>query len=150
MANVRVCVDESSMAFSKNKLVTGIVFFDFEKYQFPQKEWNDFVVVILTWWLDALKNIVAKGYKAEEFRFMDGPMCIEVTVLSGDRCKIACIDERNDDGPEFSGTYSLAEIFDSVISTARAVCDICRARNWESDDIDDLNQVIRALSRVQS
>jgi len=49
--------DPVSIDFSKSQAVTGVVFFDFGSFQFPEKGWNDFIVVVLSWWLIALKRI---------------------------------------------------------------------------------------------
>jgi len=43
----------------------------FQDSSFPEKNWNDFILKILHWWLEALKNL-AKDKKTE-FHFMDGP-----------------------------------------------------------------------------
>jgi len=46
---ISVKTDPVSIDFSNSQAVTGVVFFDFGSFQFPEKGWNDFIVVVLSW-----------------------------------------------------------------------------------------------------
>ncbi|MCG8419070.1 MAG: hypothetical protein MJE77_14135, partial [Proteobacteria bacterium] len=48
--------DESTLEQSDNasRSITGDLYFDFDGFPFPAERWNDFVVVIIAWWLAAL------------------------------------------------------------------------------------------------
>jgi hypothetical protein len=64
MINPQVCIVDQSMEISRKGTVTGVIFFDFDGYQFPEANWNDSVIVVLTWWLSDLISLL-KGEKSE-------------------------------------------------------------------------------------
>jgi hypothetical protein len=72
-----VHVDRSSFEKSADDLVTGIVFVEVNGVAFPDRHWNDFVVVILSWWLEALGRVPGSS-TPQICSFMDGPFHFEV------------------------------------------------------------------------
>lgn len=64
-------IDLDSLEESGSK-ITGIIFLQLGERAFPEERWNDFVAVILSWWLAAIKN------HKNEFFFMDGSFSFKV------------------------------------------------------------------------
>ena len=56
----------------------GDIFFEFEKGFFPGENWNDFILIILDWWINAVLDLVDK--KKTELDFMDGPYAISISL----------------------------------------------------------------------
>jgi hypothetical protein len=82
---MRIVFDPNTLHQSKMGSVTGVVYFDFDaNRQFPMAGWNDVVVVVATWWIDAFRQIVG-GQIGAEFLFMDGP-CWITAVPQGYVC----------------------------------------------------------------
>jgi hypothetical protein len=146
MDTITVHIEAMSFQKSKSQAVTGIIFFDFGSYQFPEKGWDDFVVVVLSWWLSALKNIVFGESKYEELKFMDGPQYIAVKKLSNALCVIECFDKRKGGSAEFTGQYQLTEVLRSVMHSAKATYSVCSQNGWDSDDIDELGKIITQIN----
>src|SRR5216683_4800578 len=54
---VRISFDPSTLHQSRSGSITGVVYFEFSpEWQFPSLGWNDFVVVLASWWMVALKS----------------------------------------------------------------------------------------------
>ena len=77
--------------------ITGVVYFEFNpERQFPSLRWSDFVVVLASWWMVALKEII-EGAAEVELRFMDGPYWITVVSQEG-ALLLRCTENRRDAG----------------------------------------------------
>lgn len=71
-----------------NGLSTGIIYFEYSTEYFPRKDWNDFLDVILNWWMEELVlNLKLKKNKFD-FQFMDGSYKLEMDFNSADICHI--------------------------------------------------------------
>ncbi|MCP4256384.1 MAG: hypothetical protein GY774_02525 [Planctomycetes bacterium] len=57
-------------------MTTGEIWFEIGEDAFPEESWNDFVVIILSWWIESLNNFIIGVMKEIEFSFMDGPFTI--------------------------------------------------------------------------
>ena len=90
---MRIVFDPSTLHQSDGGSVIAVVYFDFgADRQFPVAGWNDFVVVIASWWVAALENI-AEAQEEPELRFMDGPNWIAVFPRGASR-RLRCIEDR--------------------------------------------------------
>ncbi|MDA4848906.1 hypothetical protein [Hoeflea poritis] len=139
MRNCVVKTDENSYEKKSDSLVTGIVYFEFDEHQFPEKNWSDFVIVLLGWWLTAVAKIHSNRSDAEHLEFMDGPFYIELNRIDEENVSIACF-ERDVSKPEYLMEFSASELFDQILDASRAALICCSKNNWDDDDI-------RALAR---
>lgn len=48
----------SLLTYDNNRPSTGEIYFQFEDFAFPEKGWNDFVDVILNWWIHNLIELI--------------------------------------------------------------------------------------------
>jgi len=56
---LRICFDPGTLHRSRSGSITGVVYFEFSPgRQFRSLGWNDFVVVLASWWMVALKEII--------------------------------------------------------------------------------------------
>lgn len=147
MDTIKVKTDTSSLGRSTNQSITGVVFFDFGIYRFPEKGWNDVIVVVLGWWLSSLENIVVGRSDRGEFRFMDGPLYIRINKLKNGSCRVECLDKGVDESIEYSGCYQFEEVLESVLDAAKSTSYDCSQLGWNSDDVDKLNSLIAKLSK---
>lgn len=138
MSAIRLVTAPESYAQSKSGSVTGIIFFDFDDFKFPEDGWNDFVLVVLTWWLNAIDNLMFSGVIAEELRFMDGPFFLRVERTSGAFCDVGCYDERSKEPVQLSRGHTLSRIADIVIDAAKKVVSECSDRKWKTKDVLEL------------
>ena len=67
---------KNDVFFSNHTLTTGI-YFAIDELCFPDAEWTDYTVTILSWWCKALYKIYDKARAKARFIFMDGDCYIE-------------------------------------------------------------------------
>jgi len=74
---IQIIFNEDTVEISENGSITGEVFFQLDDRFFPFENWNDFIVVILTWW-NKSANILANASAGTtaNFSFMDGPYIV--------------------------------------------------------------------------
>jgi hypothetical protein len=141
MSGAQVRVVDESISARKSGLVIGVVYVDFGPFQFPGPKWDDFVVVILGWWLTARVDLLRGTASQIELRFMDGPLWISIQKQAADLCTMKCI---KDDCVQYECEGSPLDLLKSTLEAAGRVHGICTERGWKSRDIDMLGQAIAA------
>jgi hypothetical protein len=124
---VRIVFDPATLeqGTSPSRSITGVVYFDFGETCFPAERWNDFAVVITSWWLEAVHK-VEKGIDREVLmRFMDGPYHLAATRMSGDEIRRRCIESRRSDVVCHEQVLKLGELGELVRRLARQVASAC-------------------------
>ena len=58
--------------------VFGEIYFKDDDILFPEENWNDFIVVILNWWLEELTKFTKNEKTTAELLFMDGPLSVKI------------------------------------------------------------------------
>lgn len=140
---IRVTVDEASLRFSSN--VTGIVFFEFGAFQFPERDWNDFVVVILGWWLDATTKLMAAGEGEAELYFMDGSYSLRISMVGDSfRVRRGC-DEAVTEGEPFELEVDALTFLQAIRDASKSVLSACASRAWAIADIEALRLKVSRL-----
>jgi hypothetical protein len=143
---VQVRIVDQSVQANTRGAVTGVVFFDFGEFQFPESGWNDSIVVVLEWWLSALVELLRGTTTEAELRFMEGPLCVEVEQDLDQRCEIRCIEGRSR-RLRYECEGSVCDLLRSILAAAVHVRTICRHHGWHSSDIEALDTKI-SLARL--
>ncbi len=68
-----VSVDITTLSRGKSGAITGVIRLALGPLSFPDDSWNDFPVILLTWWLQALHALRTGSASQAECHFMDGP-----------------------------------------------------------------------------
>ncbi len=139
--NALLVVKSETIEKTKKGSILGVVYFNFGDRIFPEIGWYDFVVVILSWWLEALKKIRTNSSNVEELDFMDGPLLVRINKTESDQCILECI---NKGYCEFTGAASLAVLLADLLKSANEVLAVCREKDWSSKDIDYLEELVVA------
>ena len=79
MTNTSIIVDADSLSFRPRGSATGNIWLVIGGCEFPALQWNDFVVVILGWWVESLLRLLRNSSTKETVNFMDGPYVVEVS-----------------------------------------------------------------------
>ncbi|MEC7263733.1 MAG: hypothetical protein VXW38_08325 [Bacteroidota bacterium] len=74
---MKISIDIGSISEKKGK-VFGNVYFHENSFFFPEKGWNDFLVIVLNWWCHATKKLISNESIHEDFSFMDGPFQVRI------------------------------------------------------------------------
>lgn len=146
MSEIILQVETTSLKQSKSKLITGVVFFDFgDGYRFPEQGWNDFVVIVLCWWLSSLKRLVCSNSDEEEFRFMDGPLAIKIKRRSDNFVSMEFFNESTRVDESLDACYQIKDIARSVFDVSKKVYLACYRQGWECDELLELKSLIHEL-----
>lgn len=141
--NKLIVLNSNSVKQSNNGTITGIIYYDFGDYQFPEIGWNDFVAVILGWWLESVLRLAKGLTKNEDLKFMDGPLQLRLTSKDNTFCTVECIDSKRSSVVEYSDEVSIDELLSSIRHAVSLLLDICKDNKWHSDDIDILHKLIK-------
>ncbi|MGI9282622.1 MAG: hypothetical protein ACR2PX_23750 [Endozoicomonas sp.] len=120
---------------SISKAVIGIILFDLAGYQFPGKNWDDFVVDIMGGWLDALIQLKTGASWEEGLCFMDGPFSVTVEKLNDSMC---CLRFMRSDIKILKTVdlYPLDDLAGDMLSAAQQVYSACLEHQWQDEDKD--------------
>lgn len=96
MQNVAVEVDLESLENKRH--VMGSIYFviDYHRY-FPEAGWSDFVVIVLSWWIQSCKALmISKIGVTHEFDFMDGSPIVLAKKIDTHKAELLfCLDDSN-------------------------------------------------------
>jgi len=86
---IAVEVDLDSLEMRTN-IIGNICFtIDYHHY-FPEQDWSDFVVVILSWWIKSCKGIISSEIgRTYNFDFMDGSPIVLAKKISSDKAELS-------------------------------------------------------------
>src|SRR5436190_394850 len=81
------CINLNTDSFARNSggLVKGWIWIDVDDIAFPSTAWDDFPVIVVSWWIEAALSLIEETTSVGEFRFMDGPFLftLEKTASNG-------------------------------------------------------------------
>jgi hypothetical protein len=124
-----------------------MVFIKSDNQSFPDNRWNDFVVVVLTWWLDSFDRGLREGPGCSfRLRFMDGPFWVDVLLRDLGRARFTFNEDRLN-GPFVHGIAEgdLNTFLDSVLLSSREVLLVCQAKGYTSTDIGTLQNLVQRV-----
>ncbi len=134
---MRISFDPSTLRQSWLGSITGVVYFEFNpERQFPSLGWNDFIVVLASWWIVALKEIT-EGASEVKLRFMDGPYWITVVSQEGGLL-LRCTEDRRGAGVVYEPRVKLSDLTGEIFTFARRVSDACKMAGISSVDLDNM------------
>ena len=146
--HISIEVDLETLENRQN--VTGNIYFviDYHRY-FPEEGWSDFVVTILTWWINSIKGlIVSDSGRTFEFDFMDGTPIVLAKKLDNENLELRfCIDEGAKRQVILTANCSIIEVRDSILSVSKKVIRSFEREKWNREDIDELKDLILSLER---
>lgn len=148
-ADAHVEVNLGSLTQSARGAVSGVIFVDTGAAQFPERQWNDFVVVVLGWWCAACTSLLG-GASEVELWFMDGPFLLQLEVATVDMWTARFLRMHSTESLDVVTRPVLgladglrirpATFVGSVVTASRAVLAECARRGWTTPDIDELNR----------
>lgn len=145
--NVDIRVNEQSFQISRSK-ITGEVYFVIVDQFFPDANWNDFVVVILTWWLQSLKEVMMSDDGSScEFSFMDGPLLVRGIKVCNDIIELQFLREKlNGNEIQLKARCSIKLLRESLLSAARKTVKTIEAKMWDTEETRKLRKLLDSLS----
>jgi hypothetical protein len=154
VVSLTVLVDPETLD-TRTSPATGKIHVRFGDVAFPDTDWDDFVVVVLGWWLEEIRNLIWGGSGAQMW-FMDGPFIVTLEPIPQvDRWRATA---------KFSGATSTApygefpvgveispgELIASLARAARTVLTECNRRGVNSLDVQNLAAGLDALVKAEA
>jgi hypothetical protein len=139
---VRLIFDPATLYQSGSRgSITAVIYYDFgDGRQFPEEDWNDFVVVILNWWIEAMEQAAAEPVK---LYFMDGPFWMTAVPEGEDSLRLSCVEDRRGAGTLFEVVVKQSDLRRELMTVARSVSSACASAGFESADLNELRTRLR-------
>jgi hypothetical protein len=140
--------------FEQGHLVFGPIWIELDSQAFPGREWGDFPVVILGWWLQEIRALVTSQSTICECSFMDGPYKFLINPLRKKEWHITCIKETiNEKGEDVENSIletalSPKNYVSELLKAADDVVKVCNQNNWKSKDLMNLEQELRERQSI--
>jgi hypothetical protein len=140
-SQIQVVVDERSLELHPNGSITGIVYFCLDSTVFPDKRWNDFIVIVLSWWVQATKRLSRAENAVETFSFMDGPF--EIIVDRKNTLVSLSLVTRRGRGKSIGPFYtSFRSLSDALNKAANQILTSCAKRDIHSNQLAELERAV--------
>ena len=151
MADVEVRIKPESFTTaypsSITKNATGIIYFSSGDFAFPEDVWDDFPVIIVGWWLNALADYKQGFNDSVDLHFMDGDFLVRLSGKSNWETHIEMIQETSKgDKVHFSGTTDLITLYRSIDNAAASLIEFCEKQPREVPDYGELAKAKRRAS----
>lgn len=73
-------IKKDTISNNKNS-VFGVVYFHENDFYFPDKNWNDFIIILFEWWSSSIFKLLNNESISEDLSFMDGPFVVRIKYL---------------------------------------------------------------------
>lgn len=133
-------IEYNTIEVNSNDLISGVIYFDFNDFQFPERGWNDNLIVLLDWWISAVKRIVYNDSKFEQLRFMEGSFLLNLEKMKEypSMCLIEFICENNIPVIEYFVKIEVNKLLNELLSRANNVLNYCDEKGIKNHEIEEL------------
>lgn len=144
---VSIEVDLDSLEHT-HQIVGNIYFIiDYHRF-FPDEGWSDFVVIILSWWIQSLKGlIISSAGSSYIFDFMDGTPMVLGKKIDSNQIEMSFCNDNDRREIEFIAICRLDELKDALLSVSKKVLRALDRKKWNSSEIDELRDLTLSLER---
>ena len=125
-------------SFYESSSIIGKIYFQIGDFFFPEEGWDDFAVVILSWWLHAFKN----SETVFSMLFMDGPFEVNVVRSEGKTLELTFIHKEK---KLFIVSCAEEVLKKQLLNAARKILIKSSQENWTTSAIAGLQKVILAF-----
>jgi hypothetical protein len=139
-SNPFIVVDPATFRMSKMGLVTGMIHIQINGRSFPEKDWDDFVIIILNWWLKELILSISKGADTFNCLFMDGPFSFTVKKDNSDNSirEIFFVHRHTGSQMEVAGKVPLMALIDGFLAVSKTTINSCAEKDWKGQEAEKL------------
>jgi hypothetical protein len=144
MTSPAIKLQPASLEVSSRGAVTGVLHFIVDGLGFPDVSWNDFVVVVLSWWCATMAKVESGQFISAQLRFMDGPFAVQLESSgTGKDLRLKFLRQGS---LVSSGTMVCDELREQVLAAGKQVLEFCNCVGATGDDVEHLRQGVAALS----
>jgi hypothetical protein len=147
MTLTSIVVEVSSVRVRPGGPATANIWLIIDGYEFPTQRWNDFVVVVLGWWVAAFLVLLRNTSTRETMHFMDGPYAVEVSKTPSGILKFRALEGAGRTREMATGEGPLMPVVLGLISQAHEILEECKRQGWWSRDAEALESSLAALEQ---
>jgi hypothetical protein len=147
MTTVRLHALPAGLSVRTSGPETGDIAVVFDGRAFPASKWNDFVVVILTAWLSALRRVCQTAHTTERVHFMEGPFAVDLTGLGDGTVRVRAIERPSRQRAMVD--VSSRDLIADADAAASAILGECGRMSHRSADTDHLERALAELRSLQ-
>lgn len=147
MTKATITVTDGKFGRSGAGLVYGELSLQIGEMRFPGVHWNDFVVVVLTWWCRALLRLLTGEQGPIEVQFMEGPYLAELGPLNSSSLHMVLIEAGLNRRVCREADVEFGPLIESALSASDRTLSECKNRKWLSNDSDELADARDKLRR---
>ena len=136
---VEIVVDATSLSRSERGSITGRIFLRSPGGEFPDSQWSDFPVVILSSWVEGLVRVASGEDRVFTGLFMDGPFSFTVRLVTSNVAEVLW-GPRDNQAPVQQ--VDVRSLLVSAAAAGSAVAQACHASGWTSGDVEALEQAL--------
>ena len=142
-----VVLQEDTLRRDASGTVTGIVFCYINDEAFPEQAWNDFVVIVLGWWVAGIIRMLKGNSRAETMDLMDGPYTV---FCEGSDRTVRCrfVDRRSNDKTVAVWSGSTVDLAREILAAGKTALRTCHQNNWMDPDIELLEEEVNTLRKL--
>jgi len=137
-----VATDSESLQRSPAGSISGRIWLASESLSFPEEGWSDLPVILLSAWLEGLREVSARRESSTRLLFMDGPF---EAILSSESLTVTRVsflrrEQRFMSDLKVDPDYLLQ----SARQAAGDVVEVCIKREWLNEDLRKLRRVMKS------
>jgi len=133
-----VKVESESLKRSPKGTIAGIICCQRGEHSFPQRQWYDLPMAVLSWWLQTTVSLVDGTERTVEVRFMDGPYYVRVFARNRERWQAELVEDRAPRPTVQQFEFDPDPYIRSLIACSDALLKRCSREGWTSRDIDSI------------
>jgi hypothetical protein len=133
----KIIVEERSLEQHVDGTVTAVIYWQMGNWRFPDGDWNDFIVLVLRWWVQAVVRLADGSTSTEALRFMDGPFEVRLR-REKDVIWFSFVSRRRGEQIEASVQGRFQELCRTLGAATTVVLRVCRAAEMHSSEIEQL------------
>src|SRR6266545_2252608 len=136
-----VVVDPATLHQLSRDSITGTICVAAEGWFFPEEHWSDFPIVVLHWWLQAYRDASTRLRATTICRFMDGPYSFRLISARGEQWTVECVS--HDKAVLHELQVEARAFAESLEAACNTVIRACHRRQWESKELDALEDAMK-------
>lgn len=131
----------------ENEKIYGVFFFKKNnEFYFPSSDWNDFILVVFTWWSESLIKLLSRETLCEYLEFMDGDFRVKIEYNKPKQFKLLFIK-----GDELKGVQEVnsKKFIENFTEKMGELLFTIKGLNFCSSDLENLEKNYKRLQLIK-